>query len=583
MYMQNNSDATNNVRHLLGYLVSYKLQIAIVFTALVLVSLSLLCLGSVFRHLVDHSIGDRNSHSINYSIGLISGLIAVFAIGSFVRSFFINLTSEKVVAQIKKETYKNLMTIEISAFEELKIGDILSRLNSDLEIVGNFITSFLSFFIRNTIMLFGAIILMFFQSPKLSALVIITIPLFLIPVLRLGKHVRALSRKVMNEYSAISSYIEESFSGIRILHAFNQQQNAVSYFSSKIEHYLKHVKHRLKYRSMFFALAITVISGAITIVIWIGSLDIADGKISSGQMISFIYYAVVAGMSAGGIAELFSELQNPLAAIDRVFELKNRYDTVTNFAEERELNFSDSSFEFANVTFYYPSRPSINAIEDISFKIESGEFIGIVGKSGSGKSTIMQLLLGFYHYQAGYIKIGGYDLNSVPVGEVRKIIAYTPQDPSIFSGTIRYNILFSNPEASEDKFEEVLKICGIDKIIANLPDGIHTEIGEKGVRLSGGQKQRIAIARSLIYQPQILLLDEATSALDSESENQLLKNVREFMRDKTIISIAHRLGSLKEADRILVIEVGKLAAMGRHDELALNNKVYQQMLKKARA
>ena len=579
----------NNVKILLGYLKNHKFNLIIVFCSLFTVALSLLGVGTVFRHLVDNGLSTNQLNSINNSIFLTSGLIAIFAIGSFFRSYFINIVAEKITSQIRADSYADLLQLEIAAFEELKIGDIISRLGSDLESVGTLITNFLSFFIRNSIMLSGAIILMFLQSAKLSMLVIFTVPLLLMPLLHLSKHIRSISRKVMAEKSDLSSFIEESFSAIRTLYAFNQQPHNLKRFNEKIATYVKHSSKRLKLRSLFFALAIAAIAGSITMVIWIGSLDIINGKMTSGQMISFIYYAMMVGMSAGGIAELFSEIQGPLAALDRVFNLRSNTKAFTNqhvvikHHKKFENVFQNYDISFENVNFSYPSRKDILTLNNISFGVKQNQFTAIVGKSGSGKSTIMQLLLNFYKHQSGKIKIAGRDINSFDRNYMRKIIAYTPQDPDIFSGTIRYNVTFSNPDAKEEDFQQVVNLCGIDKFTNNLPAGLDTEIGEKGVRISGGQKQRIAIARALLYQPEILLLDEATSALDNESEQEILNNIKKIMDGKTIISIAHRITSIQDFDNILVIDQGKLASSGTHKELIGSCEIYNILYKKSLA
>lgn len=579
----------NNVRILLGYLKNHKFNLVIVFCSLFTVALSLLGVGTVFRHLVDNGLSTNELNSINNAIFLTSGLIATFAIGSFFRSYFINIIAEKITSQIRADSYADLLELEIATFEELKIGDIISRLGSDLESVGTLITNFLSFFIRNSIMLSGAIILMFLQSAKLSMLVIFTVPVLLTPLLHLSKHIRSISRKVMAEKSNLSSFIEESFSAIRTLYAFNQQTHSLNRFNEKITTYVKHSSKRLKLRSLFFALAIAAIAGSITMVIWIGSIDIIDGKMTSGQMISFIYYAMIVGMSAGGIAELFSEIQGPLAALERVFNLRTNTKTYPNpqaiakYHKKSENALQNYDITFENVNFSYPSRKDILALNNISFRIKQNRSTAIVGKSGSGKSTIMQLLLNFYSYQTGKIKVAGQDVNSYDRNYIRKIMAYTPQEPDIFSGTIRYNILFSNPDAKEEDFQQVVHLCGIDKFTNNLPAGLDTEIGEKGVRISGGQKQRIAIARALLYQPEILLLDEATSALDNESEQEILDNIKKIMYGKTVISIAHRITSIQDFDNILVIDQGKLASSGTHKELIESCEIYNILYKKSLA
>ncbi len=569
---------SKNVKLIAGYLAEHIKSLTVVFVALLSVVSSLLATGYIFRKLVDNGLVKDQMLEIHNSICLISVLICIFASGSFFRSYFINVIAVKVISKIKTETYSHLLKVNLTCFEDLKIGDIISRLGSDIEMSGNLIINFLSFFVRNAIMLIGSIILMFVQSPKLSLLVLIIVPVLLIPLLKLSKHIRKLSRKVMEEQGMIATNIEENFIGIRTLYAYNQQNFIIKKFTNKVENYIKHSSTRLRLRSMFFAIAIAVIAGSITTVIWIGSIDILEGDMSSGQMVSFIYYAIIVGVSAGGIAELFSESQGPLVALDRVFELK-RLSLDQNPKKPNKEPIKKYSIKFKKVLFSYPSRPDIYTLNNISFEIQSGTFTGIVGKSGSGKSTLMQLLLKFYKQQSGQIYIGDIDINDISDEMVRSKIAYVEQQPTIFSGTIKSNIAFSNPGANNDEINEIAKICGICEFTNELDYGLDTEIGEKGIKISGGQKQKIAIARALLYTPKILLLDEATSALDNASEKKILQNIKMLMKNKTIVSIAHRISSIEGTDEILLIDQGNLASKGTHSRLLRISKIYRTLYK----
>lgn len=573
----------NSLRELFKYARLYRLELIIVFVALFSVAGALLSIGYLFKQLVDEGLGANAINSLNSTIYQLILLIAIFAAASFFRSFYINRVSEKICAEIKDNTYSRLLQADIVTFEDLKIGDILSRLDGDITAIGNLVTNFLSFLVRNSVMLIGGICLMFIQSPKLASLVVISVPLLLLPLLWLSKVVRRLSREVLAKNANLAAKIEESFSGIRTIHAYNQQYNFSNAFSSQIKEYIDLSTKRLRLRSLFFALAISCVAIAIIFVVWIGSVDIIEGKLTSGQMVSFIYYSMIVGMSAGGVAEIISELQGPLAALDRVFEL-NHYgmkSRVKNLKEEstinKKINFDNYNLLFENVSFAYPARPDIEILKSLSIEFEFGKFYGIAGPSGSGKSTLFQILLKFYHYKSGIVKIGSSDISKLNVEDIRKSVAYVAQDPSIFSGTIRSNIAFSNPQATEKQILEVARMCGILDFTDQLPDGIDTEIGERGMRISGGQKQRIAIARSLLYKPEILLLDEATSALDSDSEKNIMDNVRKVLKDKTIISIAHRVSSIEDADRVFVIEEGKVIAEGIHSELLNSSDSYRTL------
>ncbi len=563
----------------ISYLKLCKLDLAIVMLALLCVSISLLAIGSSFRQLIDNGLNTHYLQSIDQSILYITILIVIFSIGSFFRSYFINNIAEKIVSTIRQEAYSNIINFDIACFEELKIGDIISRLTIDIELISKLIINFLSFFVRNSIMLIGGIILMFFQSPKLAVIVITIIPLLLLPLMKFGKYVRNLSKNALKSQANIAANLEETVSNICTIQAFNQQANKIADFNRKISDYLKYTADRLKIRSIFFAIAISVILFSITIVIWVGSRDIVHGDLSSGQMISFIYYAIIAGMSSGGIFELLSEVHSSLIASERVFALidyssKNNQHTNIQICDYQD-NKTSRIIEFENVSFIYPSRLDSLVIDDLSFKIDRGKFIGIVGRSGAGKSTMMQLMLKFYFPKKGIIRIAKQDISETNDQQIRRMIAYVPQDSSIFSGTIRSNIVFAKPNASEEEIIKAANYTGIMDFVQNLQEGLDTEIGEKGIKLSGGQKQRIAISRAILYNPEILLLDEAMSALDSESEQKLLDRLQKIMKDKTILSIAHRISSIEKADEILVIDHGRLIARDTHAKLLEKCEIYK--------
>ncbi|MGU9986368.1 MULTISPECIES: ABC transporter ATP-binding protein [unclassified Rickettsia] len=599
----------------------YKKDLIIVIISLLSVSLALLLIGNVFRNLVDQGLVLDRTAAVDKSILYICLLIIILSIASFFRSYFINNVAEKVSSQIRKEAYSNLINYEITEFEELKIGDIISRLTSDIDQISKLIVNFLSFFIRNSVMLVGSIILMFFESFKLASIVIITIPLLLIPIIKFGKHVKALSKKTLESQSLLASDINESFSNIKTIHAFGGQAAKITEFNNLLQDYLTYSAARLKIRALFFAFSMAFIFLGITLVIWIGALDIVKGNLSSGQIISFIYYAIIVGFSSGGIFELLSEMHLPLAALERIVTIIDKSPIVNhnNYSDLKPVN--SISLEFKNVNFSYPSRPNLKILNNISFKIDSTKFIGIVGRSGSGKSTLMQLLLRFYIQESGTILVNNQDIALLNPNEIRKLIAYVPQEASIFSGTIKSNIMFGtahsikldtsefcrirlcsrinirsadsplnssclelsetccNINVSEEEITEIIKITGIADFADKIPDGINAKIGEKGVRLSGGQKQRIALARALLRKPQILLLDEAMNALDSQSEQKLLSSIRDIMKGRIVISIAHRISSIESADNILIIDKGAVEAEGTHAHLLKTSNLYRTIYK----
>jgi len=575
---------SSNLLKLLNYLKFYKRDLIILIAALIGVSVSLLALGEAFRELIDEGLKQNRLEAINSAILSIIFLIVIFGISSFFRAYIINNIAEKIINKIRIAAFSSLINRKIAYFDDEKVSSIISKLTIDLELISKLIINFLSFFIRNFLILCGAVTWMFFQSQKLSLIVVITIPIILLPLLKLGRYVRTLSRDALDSQSEIIAKLEESFSFVRTLHAFNQQANKTNAFKELVAKYLSRTSTRFKIRSLFFATTISVILSSVILVIWVGSIDIIKGVMTSGQMISFIYYAIVAGLSAGGIAEVISEIQSPLVALERVFGL---------IESENEKSFEDSAdfkisqdidmrlgldIEFKDVEFSYPTRKGSKALSSVSFKIPVNSFVGIIGPSGSGKSTIIQLLLKFYLSTGGAILVNGKNIAEIDTHSLRQNFAYVPQEPNIFSGTIKSNIAFSRPDAPHADITRVAQATGVMEFAGTLPAGLDTEIGERGVKLSGGQKQRIALARALLFNPQVLLLDEATSSLDELSEELTLAKIQEIMKDKTIISIAHRISSLKNADEILVVRKGEIIAHKKPSSLLNESDFFTKIL-----
>jgi ATP-binding cassette, subfamily B, bacterial len=561
-------------KRLWSYLKFYKLDIAIVVVSLGVVSGCLLTLGRILRTLIDSGLSNESISSTNSNIIVMAALVLLFSVASFVRSYFIGNLSEKIIGKIRVEAFAKCLELQIEQIEEIKTGDLIARFSTDLELIAKLITDFLSFFLRNFIMAFGSVILMFTESLKLSLIILSIVPLCLVPLLLLSKFVRKLSKDSLGIKDIIYCDLIESFTNIRTIYAFNQEQNKINQFQVATTLYLQSSKARQLLRSLFFAGAISGILLSIIFVIWIGIVDIIDGRITSGAMISFIYYAIIAGMSAAGLAEVIAGSSGAVSAAQRVFDLigarhceeapwsrcgNPTLDTkeLDCHAPKRSLAMTGDAvhtIEFQDIRFYYPKNPDLYVLDNISFKINKGDFIGIMGKSGVGKSTILQLLLKFYAPASGHIKINDSDLDQIDTKDFRSKIAYVSQEPAIFSGSIKSNIAFAREFADIGDIVHIAEITGIMEFAQNLDDGLDSKIGERGLSLSGGQKQRIAIARALLTKPDILLLDEATSALDLKSESQVLEGIKQVMQNGIIISIAHRESALKGATRIMTLE-----------------------------
>lgn len=555
----------------------YKRWLAVAMIAIATVSLSILSLGVALKALIDHGINNRDPSELNHAVMYLMSIIIIFGTASFVRSFFINNISEKVVNDLRIKLYSHLLSLQYAEFEKLSTSGIVTRLSSDIELVSRIIVDVLSFCVRNALMFVGGLAMMFYQSTKLSLISLLVVPLVILFTHHLGKSVKSLSREVQTAQSHLYKLVMETFSGITTIYSFNAQKKTRNIFNTKSEFLIDLSKKRLFFRSIFFALSISGVMIAVLLVIWLGSSDVIDGKMTSGALVSFIFFASSSAMSIGGIVEVASEFWRYLAGAERALSLLDN----KNLENKNSVNILPKSsskipeIEFSDVYFNYPSRPEHKVLKNINFTINKGEFVGIVGPSGIGKTSIAQLLLKFFKSKSGEIKIRGVSIKDLSAEEVRSVIGYVAQDPFIFSGSIIENLEIS----AKDKTSLDTSLCGIDGIAKSLPDGIYTEIGERGSQLSGGQKQRIAIARTLLYEPEILILDEATSSLDQKSEGEVMKSVRKYMKEKAIISIAHRISSIENADKILVIDHGRVISSGTHLELLTSCELYRKLCK----
>lgn len=561
--------------HIAHYLKPYKGLVFIALIAILFVSLSILSLGIALKELINHGIRDGNSLYLQDSIIYIFALIVTLGTASFARSFAINTIGEKVVNDIRLRLYSHLLTLKFYEFEKIRITDITSHLSGDLDLISRIIIDVFSFCFRNSIMFIGGIILMFLQSVKLSLIALLIVPIMLILFSKLGKKIRFLARKVQDSNSDLYNDISETFSGIAVIYAFNAQGKKTHELSDKSLALMNLSIRRLFLRSIFFALAIIFIMSSILFVIWIGSIDVINNDLRAGNLISFIFYAASSAMSIGGIAEVISEFWRCLAGAERIFTLLENKETEArnsnvNFTKLNNANIP--AIEFQNVYFSYPARKDTPVLSGLNFAINNGQFIGIVGSSGSGKSTIFQLLLKFFIHTNGTISIHGENLKNMDEKHLRSIIGYVAQDSFIFSGSIKKNL-----EIASSDYKDIIESCGLNDIAKKLPEGLESFVGTRGSQLSGGQRQRIAIARALCYKPEILLLDEATSALDKESERIMLHNIRERMKDKIVISIAHRTSAVEHADKILVVDHGCIISSGTHAELMKSCMIYQKL------
>ena len=548
-------------------------------TALVITAGITLSLGQGLRILVDQGLATQSPEMLAQSVGLFFLLVLGLAVGSFTRFYLVSWIGERVVADIRKQLFNHLIDLHPGFYEQNRSLEIQSRFTADTTVLQSVIGSTVSIALRNLLMLFGGIVLLFITNPKLASVIIFGFPVVIVPILFYGRRVRKLSRLSQDRVADVGSYVGENLAQIKTVQAFNHQAVDRERFASVAENAFAIARDRIHQRAWLMTIAITLVMGAVGIVIWIGGLDVIAGRTSPGELAAFVFYSLLVGVSAGALSEVIGELQRAAGAAARIFELLQTQTEIDPEATgSRTLTEPvQGEIEFRNVSFGYPARPDVTVIRDLSVTIRAGETIALVGPSGAGKSTLFDLLLRFYDPQEGQILIDGFDSRHLTPADLRRCFALVPQTPALFHGTIADNIRYARPEASLEEVITAARTAHAHKFIERLPAGYETTLGDVGLGLSGGQKQRLAIARALLADAPILLLDEATSALDAESEYLVQQAMPELMAGRTTLVIAHRLATVRHADRILVMDQGQLLDAGRHDELVGRNSLYARL------
>ena len=566
------------LRGLIPFLKPYKILVTAALFMLTFTAAISLILPLAVRGVVDGFSEDLDilDNYFVYAI-FVAGLLAV---GSAVRYALVTRLGERVVADIRRAVYDKMIGMSPAFYERIMTGEVLSRITTDTTLILSVIGSYLSYALRNAIMFVGGLILLFITSAKLTGLVLLIVPFILIPIFGIGRRVRVLSKINQDKIAESSGNASESLLASQTVQAFTHEAVSRTLFAKLTEEAYDATRKRVTIRALMTAIVIFLIFTGVVAVIWIGARDVKAGNMTAGVLVQFVIYAVLVGSSVTAFAEFWGEMQRAAGATERLIELLNSEDVVKDPETADQLDFPvRGELEFEKISFFYPSRPNIAALDTLSLKVESGETIALVGPSGAGKSTIFQLLMRFFDPSSGRIMLDGKPISSLKREEFRKHLSIVTQDPVIFGTSAMENIRFGRPDASDEEVIEAAKAAAAHNFLEMLPDGYESFVGEQGVMLSGGQKQRLAIARAILRDAPILLLDEATSALDAESEFAVQEAVEALARTRTTIIIAHRLATVKKADRIVVVDEGKIVAQGTHSELVSQGGLYARLAK----
>jgi ATP-binding cassette subfamily B protein len=495
-----------------------------------------------------------------------------------VRSYAIATLGEHVVARIRRELFAHLVELSPAFYDQNRTGEIISRMTTDTTLLQAVVGNTITFALRNFLLLVGGLVMLVVTSLKLTSLVLGVIPLVVIPIIWLGKKVRKLSREAQSSVAEISIEVEESLNAIRMIQAYGLEPNRTSRLNKAANHALDVATQRIATRSALTTVVISLVFGAVATVLWVGGREVIQGSISPGDLSAFIFYSVVVAAGVGAISEVIGDLQRAAGAAERIFELLRTPSPLPKPTQTAPTpDIRQGVIRLSDVVFTYPTRTGQPSLQGINLEIKPGERVALVGPSGAGKSTIFHLLLRFYDPDSGSICLDGRPLAEWPLDILRAHYALVPQDPVIFSANGWENIRAGRPGASDEEVLEAAKAAQAHEFLSALPEGYDSYLGEKGVRLSGGQRQRVALARAFLRNPPILLLDEATSALDAENEQQVQEALHRIMQGRTTLVIAHRLATIRECDRILVLDQGKLVAEGNHQSLMAEGGLYARL------